>query len=379
MPDDAALRTATPDWTAVAERLAAEIAGHAARHDAEDSFVAEAYDRLKQVGLFKAHVPVELGGGGASYAEICEVVRTLGRACGSTALAFAMHSHIVALAVWRRANEGAATEGMLKRVAAEDLVLVSSGGSDWLQGSGEAVKVDGGFRVTARKVFASGSPAGDLISTCAVYDDPDAGPVVLHFAAPLNAEGVRRLDTWRTLGMRGTGSHDLQMDGVFIPDAAITGRRPPGVWHPLFHAISMIAFPIIYSAYLGVAEGARATALALVRGKAADEDLVQAVGALETALTGCEVAVAEMIRTAETRRPGPETTGRTMTLRQLAGQSAIQAVERALEAAGGRAFYRSAGLERAFRDVQAARFHPLQETPQLRFAGRLALGLDIDG
>jgi alkylation response protein AidB-like acyl-CoA dehydrogenase len=47
--------------------------------------------------------------------------------------------------------------------------------------------------------------------------------------------------------------------------------------------------------------------------------------------------------------------------------------------AGGRAFYRSHPLERLVRDVQAARFHPLQEKPQLRYTGRLALGLDIDG
>jgi acyl-CoA dehydrogenase len=65
--------------------------------------------------------------------------------------------------------------------------------------------------------------------------------------------------------------------------------------------------------------------------------------------------------------------------RTLAGQAAIRTVERAMEVAGGASFYRSLGLERAFRDVQAARFHPLQEKQQLRYAGRLALGLDIDG
>lgn len=50
-----------------------------------------------------------------------------------------------------------------------------------------------------------------------------------------------------------------------------------------------------------------------------------------------------------------------------------------MEVAGGAAFYRKTGLERAFRDVQAARFHPLQEKPQLDPAGRVALGWDIDG
>jgi len=64
--------------------------------------------------------------------------------------------------------------------------------------------------------------------------------------------------------------------------------------------------------------------------------------------------------------------------RTLAGRSAIRTVEKALEVAGGRSFYRSLKLERLFRDVQAARFHPLQEKVQLRYTGRLILGLDID-
>jgi acyl-CoA dehydrogenase len=57
---------------------------------------------------------------------------------------------------------------------------------------------------------------------------------------------------------------------------------------------------------------------------------------------------------------------------------AIRTVEKAMEVVGESSFYRSLGLERLYRDVQAARFHPLQETPQLLYTGRLALGLDID-
>jgi acyl-CoA dehydrogenase len=370
---------ASRDWVALAERISAEVAVNAAAHDADDSFVADAYALLKREGLFKAHVPAELGGGGCSYRELAQIIRILGRGCGSTALAFAMHSHIVALNVWRWTNEGAPTEGLLRRVAGEDLVLVSSGGSDWLDGAGEAVKVDGGFRISGRKVFSSGAPGGDLMSTSAVYDDPEAGPTVIHFPLPLKADGVGLLDTWHTLGMRGTGSHDVQLDGVFVPDAAITVRRPAGRWHGLFHTISLVAFPLIYSAYLGVAEGARARALEVARRKTADEALMLSVGEMQNAFAMAEMAVGAMIANAETARPSPETTDRAMTGRTLAGQAAIRTVEKALEVAGGAAFYRGLGLERAFRDVQAARFHPLQEKPQLRYAGRLALGLDIDG
>ncbi|MBD3732124.1 MAG: acyl-CoA dehydrogenase family protein [Sphingopyxis sp.] len=370
----------TPEyWYGIADRIAAKIGETAAAHDREGSFVAENYDLLRESGLIGAAVPVELGGDGMDHATLCGVVRRIGRACGSTALAFSMHCHQVAVAAWRWQHMQAPTDGLLRRVAAENLVLVSSGGSDWLQGAGTATKVEGGFRIDARKVFSSGCQAGSLLMTSAVYDDPEAGATVLHFAIPFSAEGVTILDTWDTMGMRGTGSHDVELKAVFVADAAVSGRRPQGKWHPLFHIISMIAFPLIYSAYLGVAEGARDAALEMARKKPANAGLVSLTGEMQNAVWTAETALAAMIVTAATAQPGPETTSRVMTGRTVAGRAAIRTVELALEVAGGGAFYRKSPIERAFRDIQGARFHPLQEPAQLELAGRLALGLDIDG
>src|SRR6266511_2407513 len=86
----------TTDWIAVARELGPSFAERAAAHDADDSFVAENYAELKDRGLFAAGVPGELGGGDASHADLCAVVRELARSCGSTALAFSMHTHNVA-------------------------------------------------------------------------------------------------------------------------------------------------------------------------------------------------------------------------------------------------------------------------------------------
>jgi alkylation response protein AidB-like acyl-CoA dehydrogenase len=367
------------DWIGAAEEIGRAIAPKAAKHDAEDLFVSENFALLKAQGFFKALVPAEQGGPGAAYGQICEAIRHLGAACGSTALAFSMHSHLVATAAWRWRHTQAPTDGLLRRVAAENLLLVSSGGSDWLKGSGTAEKVEGGFRINARKIFSSGAPAGDLLMTSAVYDDPAAGPTVLHFAVPFKAEGVAILDTWQVMGMRGTGSNDVLLKNVFVPEAAIAGRRPQGKWHPLFHIISMLAFPMVYSAYLGVADFARGTALALARAKPGDNYKALIAGEMETQHAAAEMALQRMIAIAETAKPGPETTSRIMIAKSLAAAAAIRTVEQAMELAGGAAFYRKAGLERAFRDIQAARFHPLQEKPQARFSGCVALGLDVDG
>jgi len=367
-------RTASRNWSAEARALADELSRHADRHDSEDNFVEEGFALLRQAGFFKALVPEDLGGGGASVREMCDAIRALARGCGSTALAFAMHCHIVAVAAWRRENQGAPTDGLLKRVAAEDLVLVSSGGGDWLASGGTATVVEGGYRIKARKPFASGSPVGDLLVTSAVLDDAIEGPVVLHFAVPLKGEGVSSIPTWQVLGMRGTGSNDIVIDDYFVPDAAISGRRPAGEWHMLFHVISKIAFAMIYAAYCGLAEEARERALAIAARKEPDPVVAQVAGELENELLSAQIAHERAVAIAESWGPGPETTSAAMACRTLTGNHAIAAVTKAMELAGGQSFYRKAGLERLFRDVQAARFHPLQEKAQLDFTGRLALG-----
>ena len=366
------------DWTAKAKDIADKIAAHCERHDSDDSFVEEGFAELAEADFFAALVPAELGGGDASVGQICDALRTLGATCGSTALAAAMHSHIVAVAAWRWKHQSAPTDGLLKRVAAEKLKLVSSGGSDWLKSAGTMEKVEGGYRLTARKAFASGSPTGDILNTSAVYDDPEAGPTVLHFGAPLKGEGIRIEETWRTLGMRGTGSNDVVFEGAFIPDAAIAGKRPQGEWHMLFHIISMIAFAIIYAPYLGIAEGARNRAIALASKREPDPILAQIAGEMDNHLLAARLAHRRMIEIAETGEPGPATTSEAMACRSQVGENAIACVEKAMELAGGMSFYRKAGLERAFRDIQAARFHPLQAKPQRDFSGRVALGWDID-
>src|SRR6516162_8547083 len=270
------------DWLGRADRIAGAIAEAAARHDADESFVSEGYQLLKEEGFFTALVPAELGGGGAGHGEVCHSIRRIATSCGATALAFSMHSHLV---------------------AAEDLILVSSGGSDWLKSAGTATKTDGGYLINARKIFSSGSPMGDLLVTSAVCEDPGEAQTVVHFAVPMNAKGVTILDTWHVLGMRGSGSHDTELKNVFVPDAAISGRRPQGKWHMLFHVISMIAFPLIYSAYLGVAEGARAKALEIARKKPDDGNLAYLVGEMENAFAAATMAVDQMVQNAETAMP----------------------------------------------------------------------------
>lgn len=363
----------------IAWKLGTTFAQRANETANEDAFVAENFAALKASGLVEAGVPAELGGGGATIDELAEMLRILGYHCGSTGLAFAMHTHQVAIPAWRFTHQKvAAVEPLLKRIAAEKILLLSSGGSDWIAGSGRAEKVEGGYKITARKVFSSGAPTGDLLMTSAVLDAEGQPPMVLHFGVPMNSPKVKVLDTWRTLGMRSTGSHDIEIDGHVVPDAGVALQRKAGEWHPLFQIIATIAFPLIYSAYLGVAESARDIALGMAKKRTSRGDVVDLAGRMETELAGARMAHAAMLDAVRLNAPSAQTVNQVMIGKTLMTRHAIAAVELAMELGGGASFYRAAGLERRFRDIQAARFHPLQAGPQAQFAGSMALGMPVD-
>jgi alkylation response protein AidB-like acyl-CoA dehydrogenase len=362
----------------IARELGPVFARRASEAADEDRFVADNFATLKASGLVEAGVPAELGGGGADIDELAAMLRTLAHHCGSTALAFSMHTHQVAIPAWRWTHQKATpVEPLLKRIAGERIFLLSSGGSDWIGGSGKAEKVEGGYRIDARKVFTSGAPTGDLFMTGAVLDTPE-GPTVLHFGVPMSSPHVKVLDTWRALGMRATGSHDVLIEGHVVPEAAVAVRRKAGEWHPLFHIIATIAFPLVYSVYVGVAESARDLAVALARRKQPSRHTVDLAGRMETELGGARLALEHMLAAVRLNAPSASTVNQVMTGKALATRHAIAAVEYAMEMAGGVGFYRSAGLERKFRDIQAARYHPLQSGPQAEYAGAMALGLPVE-
>jgi indole-3-acetate monooxygenase len=363
----------------IARELGPIFARRASEATDEDKFVADNFLTLKDAGLMEAGVPVELGGGGADVDQLAAMLRILAHHCGSTALALAMHTHQVAIPAWRWTHQKATpVEPLLRRIAKERIHLLTSGGSDWIGGSGKAERVEGGYKITARKAFSSGSPNGDLLMTTAILESEGEPPMVLHFGIPMTSPQVKVLDTWRTLGMRGTGSHDVMIDGHVVPEAAVSVRRKAGEWHPIFQIIATTAFPLIYAVYLGVAESAREIALGLAKKKPTNHHVVSLAGRMDTELAAARLAHESMLAVVRRNAPSATTVNDVMIGKALVTRHAIAAVQLAMELAGGAGFYRAAGLERRFRDIQGANYHPLQSGQQAEYAGAMALGLPVD-
>lgn len=358
---------------------AAAIAAAATQHDAEGSFVEEAYEILRDSGVLALGVPRELGGGGATIREVAAVQRDLAHSCGSTALASSMHQHVTCFTAWRYRRGMPGAEATLRRIVDEGIVLVSTGGADFTHPRGTATKVEGGYRVSGRKVFCSQSSRGAVMSTMFAYDDPEQGRRVLNMAVPVASEGVTVMDNWDTLGMRGTASNDILIEDVFVPDERVTANRPYGVIDPPFQVILSIAIPIITSVYLGVAEAARDAAVAAVASKADDPIVQRQVGSMSQRLRVASWALdGAFDEIGDDPEPSMKRVEAAMAAKAAVTEAGLAVCDTAMELAGGAAYFKGSVIERCYRDIRAIKFHPLTPELALVHAGRLALGLPAD-
>ena len=382
-------RPGDDEFVPLAAALGARFAERAAEHDRANTFVEGNFAALRESGYSALAIPKEFGGLGASLRQVCYAQAELARYCGATALAINMHIYSTLTNIYRWKNGAAAVEGLLRRVANEQLILMTSGGSDGLWPSTTATRDDGGYRVNGRKSFCSQAPIANVLSTFATYDDPDDGRVVLVMGVPMSSPGVRIVETWDTLGMRGTGSQDVQLDDVYVADGQIVARQSWGKLGPVLRSALLHAGATMASVYYGIAAGARDEAIRIVSlrqnggGEPASDDpaITRIAGLMEYKLRTAWWALAGSLNELadDYQYAVDEATVSTGLLaKRCVVTEATEIVDLAMEAVGGSAYFKKSPLERAYRDVRGGKFHPLPPEKTLQFAGRLALGQPVD-
>ncbi len=358
--------------------MAAEVGAVAARydevHDRDATFVTEAYDAMRATGYLRLAAPVELGGGGATLRQLVLAQEELGRWSGAASLSSTMHHYLTLLQCWRLRRDMPGAEATLRKVV-DGLVMATSGGSDWVSPTTIATEVEGGYRFDGRKVFCSQSTEADVISTSAVLGAPGPDAQVLHAGVPLSSPGIQVVETWDTLGMRGTASHDIVFDGVFVATGQVLGTRPFGsLSGPLLVAAVHFA-PLAGATYLGVATGACDEATRLVARRPSPPSwAVRQIGEMRSRLRVAHWALlASLAEVGEDLTPDLATMETLMTAKRHAVTEAVAVADLALSTAGGPAFFRGSPLERAYRDVRGGPFHPLTPEATLDLVGHAAL------
>ena len=385
----APLRPDDDRFVDLAASLGAQFAERAADHDRENTFVAENFKLLRESGYTALAIPEALGGLGASLRQVCYTQAELARSCGATALAVNMHLYLTLTNIYRWRHGAADAGNLLRRVAGERLILMTSGGSDGIWPSAVATRVEGGYRVNGRKMFCSQAPIANVMTTFAAYDDPDEGRVILAMGIPTASAGFQVVETWDTLGMRGTSSHDVQLDDVFVSDAQIVARQPwgrvgPVLRNAILHGITMA------SVYYGIAAGARDEAVRAISRKrngdgeplSQDPSLSRLVGMMDYTLrTAWWSLIGALTEIGDdfSYELDEQNANAVLLAKRCVVTHAVEVVDLAMEAAGGAAYYKRSPIERAYRDVRAGKFHPLSPEKTLQYAGRLALGQPVDG
>ena len=346
----------------------------AARYDREASFPFENYDDLRAAGLLKICVPKEYGGLGADFATYVMVAAEIGRWCGATALSYNMH---VCSCMWagfiadalEMTPEQRADHEKNRRLHFANIV---DGGKIYSQPFSEggaaaagkapwgtlAHRVDGGYLVNGKKIFASLSGAADYYGALCTLDIPGATQRdSLYLAVPAAADGVSVVGDWDPMGMRGTVSRTLLFKDVFVPETA--RLMPEGLY---FQAASRYPhmFATLSPTYLGLAQAAYDFTVAYLRAEVPGMPKV-----LRRMYPTKQIAVAEMrVKLEQTRAlflqnardarvdPDKDTRMRLFAAHYTIMENAQALAAQAIRTCGGQSMLKSLPLERFYRDAR---------------------------
>ena len=239
-----------------------------------------------------------------------------------------------------------------------------------------ARRVEGGFRISGRKLYSTGSPALYWMGVWGRTDDEE--PLVGTFLVPADSPGIHIEQTWDQLGLRASGSHDVIFDDVFIPEDYAVDIRLPAAWQaeraPELLAWMSVLLGTLYDA---VARNARdwLVEFALTRAPAnlgaplaTLPRFQEAVGEID-ALLNINQALLDRITSAPFESVTPVETN---FLKYTVTNNAIKIAEKALALTGNPGLARGNPLERHYRDALCGRVHSPQDDTILSTAGRAA-------
>lgn len=350
------------------------FAPRAAQWDREASFPFANYDDLREAGFLKLCVPAEHGGLGADFPTYMMVAAEIGRFCGATALTWNMH---ICSTLWtgvladgipmdetQRAEHAARRQLHFRRIVQDGALYAQPFSEGTAAAAGRAPfgttarKVDGGWLINGRKIWASLSGAADYYGVLCTEEvegkDPDPRDT-LYISVPATSEGFSISGEWDPLGMRGTVSRNLAFKDVFVSDDE--QLMPRGIyfkgaqtWPAMFFTLS--------PTYLGVANAAYDFTVQYLRGEVPGEPPVK-----RRQFATKQIAVAQMriqleamkslfTRAITEARPNPSKDER---MRLYAAHYSIMEgandiARLAIRTCGGQSMLRHLPLERLYRD-----------------------------
>lgn len=371
---------------AVAEALSAIAASNAPAHDRDGSFPHDTFEAIRKTRYLAMTVPGEIGGSGAGPLDVMMAQEVLAQGDGAVALVASMHlGHVAGIAV--NADWPEALKAQFFREVVEVGALYNTAASEPAMGSPSrgghyatrAVRdASGGWRISGRKAWSTGAPVLTYAGVAASVEEAPGELVRATFLVPIDAGGVRIEETWDNLAMSASGSHDIVLDNVVVPEdhrLPAAGKPDGGPWSILTSAT-----------YLGVSVAARNWAIQFAKDRRPTALGGRAIAELESVqqrIARIEMLLMEarsvLYGTVEMWEQQPELrdelASQFAAAKVIVTNNAIEVTDQAMRVVGSAGLQRKHPLERYFRDVRAGLGNPPLDDVAVGIIGRSALGI----
>jgi alkylation response protein AidB-like acyl-CoA dehydrogenase len=376
------------------DEMLARFDERAPMYDRENRFFTEDFEELRASGYLSAPLPVAYGGSGLNLSEVNRMQRRLAYYAPATAIAVNMHLYWLGVAADLQRMGDPSGEWIMQKAAEGHIFAAghAESGNDIpvLVATTQATKVDGGYEITGHKIFGSLSPVWTYLGFHAMDTSNPEDPKVVHAFLHRDAARYRIDETWDTLGMRATMSHDTILDRTFVPDDAVMLTCAPGFagagpFHVTLFAWALTGFA---APYVGIARRAldevkakvhQRGSIALTRSMAYHPEVQHYVAEMRI---GLEAAEAHLDRVCDDWSNGVdhgmEWPVKIVACRYDVARRCWGVVDTAIDATGGSGIFRRSRLEQLFRDGRLGRVHPVNTMLTHELVGKLTLGINPD-
>jgi alkylation response protein AidB-like acyl-CoA dehydrogenase len=370
--------------------LAEDFATRAAQHDREATDPVENYATLRQEGFYALNIPTELGGAGVGLLGWSLAAEELAQGCPSTALSFNMHLSVVGPLMESSLVPLATKERLAKMVVHEGKLIGGNFSEPTTSGLvGTAVpltrarRVNGGYRISGRKAFASMIAVADHVAVLAYPDEATAPTAAMILLVAREATGRRVEKVWDTLGMRATRSDFMILDECWVPDDALLlcsddilpFRRDGANW--FWGSYTAVYLGVAVAAYKAIIKTVHdRTPPGFTQSLAYHPDVRRQVAEMSVDLEAARLLTYHSAWLSDTHGPTPATLAALYRAKYFVGEAVTRITRTAMTLGGAHALLKTSPLERLFRDGAVA---PVQFPPRdfcLATLGMLELELD---
>ena len=367
-------------WLQKLEEVGPSIKQYAKEIDEKQLFPFENIQTLRDIGYTKLTLPKKFGGEGFTIYDTILMQEKLASYDGSTALIVGWTLLHIGEQYENNTWSKEHLEGWAEKV--RDGAIVNRAVSEFAMGSPvrggrpltTATRDRDGWRINGRKNYTTGAPILDYFNTSAwIVDDDKLG----FFLIPRNAEGVSIEENWNVISMRGTGSHDLVLNNVFVEADALVEIPSYNTGFKL--NTWLLTIP---ATYLGIAQAARDYAVEFatthspnsIEGTIADLPNVQTlIGEMDIELAKARFTLYGAATSALNEKTKYQSINSVNIAKYVVTNAAITVVDKAMRLVGAKSLQLENPLQRYYRDVRAGLHNPPMDDLTVKLVAKEAI------